>query len=139
MKKSQSLRLPLTVIICVTILISCSEKKTTDPANAWKNWVGGPPPADVQLLHANYWQSAHWTKEYILYLELKAPASWRNQFIELNKMVRSDSDSALPSDAPSWFAPDKTMRIFRRIDDVEGSIYYEDTVTGKMLIYEIQL
>jgi hypothetical protein len=107
--------------------------------DAWKSWAGGLPPADVQLLHANYWQSAHWSKEYILYLELKAPAFWRNQFIEQNKLVRSDSAPFPHSDAPAWFAPERSMRILRRKDDVEGSACYEDTVTGKMFIYEIQL
>ena len=32
-----------------------------------------------------------------------------------------------------------TAGCVRRSDDVEGSIYYEDTVTGKMLIDEIRL
>jgi hypothetical protein len=107
--------------------------------DVWRSWAGGSPPRDVQLLHAKYWQSAHWTKEYIMYLELKAPASWRDEFIEKNKMIPTDSNLALPPDAPAWFAPEKAMRILRRKDDVEGSVCYEDTVTGKMLIYEIQL
>jgi hypothetical protein len=60
---------------------SCTEKKTNDPIESYKLWAGDVPPKNANIIHGNYWQSAHWPKEYILYhccptkVGLKLPTS----------------------------------------------------------------
>lgn len=117
---------------------SCSEIKTNDPDQSYKYWSGSLPPASVKVIHGTYWQSAHWSKEYILYLELQAPTDWMSQFNAQNNLKTTD-DAALPSDAPSWFVPGKTGKIFKRAGDDQGSYYFEDSSARKIFIYEIQL
>jgi hypothetical protein len=118
---------------------SCKEKKTDDPTKTYKFWSGGPPQKDIEVIHGKYWQSAQWSKEYIMYLEVKAPSSWRKQFIKQNNLVEIKESKNVPSDAPSWFSPGKNFRTWVPAAISQGSVYYEDTLTGKLFIYEIQL
>ncbi len=53
-------------------LPSCVEKKSTNPTEVYRLWSGTQPPKEIKVLNGKYWQSAHWTKEYILFLELEA-------------------------------------------------------------------
>jgi hypothetical protein len=117
---------------------SCSEIKTNDPVQSYKYWAGSLPPSNVKVIHGKYWQSAHWSKEYIMYLELEAPTNWINQFNIQNNLKPAD-DAALPSDAPSWFKPSKTVRVFKQAGSDQGSRYFEDPLAGKMFVYEVQL
>ena len=125
----------ITVLISIT---SCREKKTEDPIEAYTFW-GGEVPKEVQVIHGKYWQSSHWTKEYILYLELKASASWRKEFIKQNNLVENKESETIPVDAPNWFRPANNCRIYKQSGVSEGSVYYDDTLNGNMFIYEIQL
>lgn len=115
------------------------EKKTEDPIEAYKSWAGETPAGNIEVVHGKYWQSEHWSKEYIMYLELTAPGEWRTRFITQNKLVETKLEYPLPSDAPGWFRPDKNFRTLAPATPDQGSVYYEDTATGKMFIYEIQL
>ena len=119
-------------------LSSCSEISTNDPVQSYKLWSGSLPPSGVKVIHGKYWQSAHWSKEYILYMELQAPAFWIEQFNLQNKLHPADATVA-PSDAPSWFTPRKAVLVFRPRETEQGSIYFEDPAAGKMFIYEVQL
>jgi len=123
-------------VVCFT---SCREKTTSDPIESYKNWAGELPPKNVKVIHGKYWQSAHWSKEYILYLELQAPSSWIAQFIEQNSLVKAPDNPGFPSDAPGWFNPGKDFRILKQKGFDQGSVYYEDTLAGKVFIYEVQL
>jgi hypothetical protein len=125
--------------LAVIFFGSCIEKKTDDPIETYKLWSGESPQKDIEVYHGKYWQSAHWSKEYIMYLELKAPAPWRMQFVQQNKLVVTNTRPAIPSDAPAWFAPGMNLRTLAPVENGQGSIYCEDTLTGKMFIYEIQL
>lgn len=119
--------------------VSCVEKKTNDPVESYTYWAGAPPQKDVKVIHGKYWQSAHWTREYILYMELQVPRYWMNQFVYQNNLVKSNNEPPLPSDAPSWFMPGKNAQIYLKKGFDEGSFYCEDTLANKMFIYEIQL
>jgi len=118
---------------------SCKERKTEDPIETYKFWSGEPAPKDITVMHGKYWQSAHWSKEYIMYLEVKASPSWRMQFIKQNNLIETKESPDTPSDAPSWFSPGKNFRTWVPAGVNQGSVYYADTLTGKMFIYEIQL
>ena len=118
---------------------SCSEKKTTDPVKSYEYWSGSKPPSSVKVIHGKYWQSAHFTKEFILYMELRAPRFWIDQFIIQNKLIEDSGHAAPPPDAPIWFHPNKNFQVFKQKEFSEGSLVFEDTAAGRMFLYEIQL
>jgi hypothetical protein len=117
----------------------CTEKNTEDPVEVYNLWSGEMPTKDVEVVHGKYWQSSHWSKEYIMYLELKASSSWRKKFIKQNSLIEDKKTESIPSDAPLWFKPGVNLRTLKQSGFNQGSVYYEDTISGKMFIYEIQL
>ncbi len=121
-------------------LTSCSEIKTTDPEQVYKYWSGLTAQTDIELLNGEYWQSAHWTREYIMFLKFRPTEKWWQKFIEQNHL-QEDSDSwSKPNDAPSWFNPTDQMIMYSSGDDFDqGSRYFIDTLTKESYIYEIQL
>lgn len=137
--KWMAFKTPLLGVVISFYFGSCTEKKTTDPIESYKLWAGDVPPGNVNVVHGNYWQSANWSKEYILYMELKAPLAWLSEFIKQNNLVETNVDPVLPSDVPTWFSPGKSFKVLMQKNSGGGSAYFEDTVNGKMFIYEIQL
>ena len=133
--KNQFFILSVMLAFCVS---SCIEKKTNDPIEAYNLW-GGEVPKEVKVIHGKYWQSSNWSKEYIMYLELIALPLWRSEFIKQNNLVENKEESNIPADAPNWFKPGKKFRALVHSGFSQGSIYFEDTTTGKMFIHEIQL
>jgi hypothetical protein len=121
-----------------TSLTSCMEKNTTDAIEAYNLW-GGEVPKEVEVINGNYWQSAHFTKEYIMSLELKASPLWRKELIKQNNLVETKERTSIPSKAPTWFKPTESFKAFTQSGFSQGSVYFEDTVSGRMFIYEIQL
>lgn len=115
------------------------EKRTSDPNKAYEYWAGGPPDKNIKLTHGWYWQSAHWSREYIMYLEINAPAEWRAAYIKQNNLMETQTNPGFPQDAPAWFKPGKKFRTLVRAGSGGESVYYEDTLKGMMLIYETQL
>ena len=72
-------------------------------------------------------------------MELTAAPGWRDQFVKQNKLIESKKEFGLPTDAPDWFKPTNNFRELVPAGPDQGSVYYEDTVAGKMFIYEVQL
>ncbi len=121
-------------------LTSCSEIKSADPNEVYKYWSGTEAPADLQLLEGQYWQSAHWTREYIMYLKLKPTKKWSSEFIDQNQLQIDNENWSMPTDAPDWFKTKDNKVIYSSGDEFDqGSRYYLDTLTGDFYIYEIQL
>ena len=139
MKKFFPASISIFLFLILLFQFGCIGKKTNDAVNAYKFWAGEKPPKEIQVVHGKYWQSSHWSKEYILYLELNASPLWRKEFIKQNNLILSKTEIILPSDAPSWFKPTGNFRVFVREGFSQGSVYYEDPVNGRMFIYEIQL
>lgn len=121
-------------------LTGCYEKKSNDALETFKYWAGTTPPADIGLLNGQYWQSAHWTKEYIMYLKFKPTKVWWDEFLKQNYIPIDKDEWAKPTDAPNWFKPsDSSIRYGIKDDMDQGSRYFRDTLTGVCYIYEIQL
>src|SRR5690606_32229513 len=118
---------------------SCSGIRTTDPVEAYEHWAGAKPPQDVKVFRAQYWQSAHWTKEYILYLKIKPTESWWREFVEQNSLVEDHEHWSLPADAPEWFKPPESFTMYKFDDAVQDSRFFCDPQSGECYIYEIQL
>jgi len=127
-------------ILTILSLVSCSEINTTNPTETYKYWSGTNAPSDLELLNGQYWQSSHWTREYIMYLKFKPSDTWWNEFIQQNQISINKGDRIMLSDAPTWFNPTENSTRFGGNNDFDqGSIYFRDSLTGVCYIYEIQL
>lgn len=133
------MRLLTTIILFSLLLTSCSETRTDDPIDSYKYWAGTEPTGDVKVLNGQYWQSAHWTKEYILYLQIKPTDKWWDEFVKQNQLKVDNEDWVKSSDSPEWFQLTDNVEIYKPADDFNDSRYFRDKVTGECYIYEIQL
>jgi hypothetical protein len=115
------------------------EVNTTDPNDSFAYWAGQDPTDDIQVLNGQYWQSAHWTKEYILHLKFKSTEKWWSEFVKQNNLIRVPNDWPKSSDFPDWFQPSSRSEIFVSPKDSNESRYFRDSATGICYIYEIQL
>ena len=143
---SQLLRvliLQLIFLLLMSLLfVGCGEINTTIPNKAYKYWAGTHASSDLKILKGQYWQSSHWTKEYILYLKLRPTFTWWNEFLKQNHLRIDTTIWTMPSDAPKWFQPSKNFVRFRFYDSGnfdQGSRYFRDTINNDCYIYEIQL
>ncbi len=127
-------------ILTILTFSSCSEIKTTNSTETYKFWSGTNAPSDLELLNGQYWQSSHWTREYIMYLKFKPSDKWWNEFIQQNRISTDKGDWIMPGDAPTWFKPsENSIRFVGNSDFDQGSRYFKDTLTDVCYIYEIQL
>lgn len=127
-------------VLILFLVTSCSEINSTDPIDSYRHWAGTKPPDDLQLLNGQYWQSAHWTKEYIMYLKFKPTEEWWTEFLKQNHISADKNEWTIPSDAPTWFKPsENSFRFCGNSDFDQGSRYFKDSSTGVCYIYEIQL
>ena len=134
-----SLTMKLIAVLLLTILFSgCAEKTSENPVEVYQLWTGKKPSAYEKIIHGKYWQSAHWSREYIVYIEMKAPKEWVEKFVEQNELLPDTTDRQI-SDAPSWFNPSKDYLVFRRKDDIHSSRYYFNLKDDRIYIFEIQL
>ena len=125
-------------VILVLPLTSCMERKTDNPMDSYTLWSGQAPDKQVSVTHGKYWESAHFTREYIVYLELTAPPSWVDKYVAKNKLTRFTKEIILPTDKPVWFKLPQRFIAWKHPQD-EQSIYIEDTETANFFIYEEQL
>jgi hypothetical protein len=130
-------RVAIILFLIALLFTACSEKRTNDPVRAYTYWAG-EKPNDIKVINGQYWESAHWSKEYILYMELKATRLWRKEFIKQNNLVVT-TDYEIPDDAPSWFKLNSGFKMWKPSGFDQGSLYLEDSVTEHFFIYEIQL
>ena len=128
------------LLLTILVLTSCTETKTSNAKDTYKYWAGTNPPVDLELLNGQYWQSPHWTKEYIMYLKFKPTNNWWNEFLKQNSISKDKGNWTFPSDAPIWFKPsDNSIRYRGAADFDQGSRFFRDSLSGLCYIYEIQL
>ena len=130
----------LTRLVLITLFLSsCSEINTTNPIESYKHWAGEKPPGDLEVIQAKYWQSAHWTKEYIFYAKVKPTEEWWNGFVSQNNLKIDEGQWTAPEDAPDWFTLPADVIRYRLEDYFYDSRFLRDTKTGECFIYDIQL
>ena len=129
----------LSIVLVTLTFISCSEIKTNDPKETYKYWAGLNAPNDLKVLNGQYWESAHWTKEYIMFMKIKPNTEWWNEFIKQNHLSQNNVRWTIPNDAPAWFNPTENTIQYRDNDIMNQSRYLCDTLTGICYFYEIQL
>ncbi len=140
-----------TYLKCVLILflfVSCSEIRTENKDKIFELWTGSTLPKNVTVINGSYWQSAHWSKEYEVYIQIKATNEWWNELKNINEL--SNFKSSFNEDIerkffrnkykaiieqPQWFKPKKSSEIFIR----GGSEYFWNPKNKMLFIHEIQL
>lgn len=122
------------------LLTGCFETETKDPVEVYKLWSHAEPPSDIKVVKGQFWKSGHWTNEYDMYLKIKAPNSWRNAYIIQNHLVLLNDTIIIKGDEdPIWFNQPKNSRVYENPRLWQGSIYYDDSSSGTLLIHERQL
>jgi len=125
----------LVPILCA----GCLEIQTNKPSKAYENWANQVPPENVEVINGKYWQSAHWTLEYMAYLEIKTDSVWVNKLLENSKYVVSEKAIRFSSDKPEWFNPPKSYQVYvsdrRNID----SAFFVSTDKRHIFIFDIQI
>jgi len=129
----------ITLVALALVQTSCHRKRSEIPGEVYRLWAGEAPPNNVKVLKGKYWQSAHFTKEYIVYMELIAPSQWVQQFIEQNKLKEETEDKEIPVDAPEWFKPPPEDILWTPSGFRQGSKYFIDSSNTHMFLYEVQL
>ena len=128
------------IIITLFFLTGCSGVKTTDPQEVYRHWSGSEAPKNLQLVNGQYWESSHWSREYIMYLKIRPTKTWEDEFINQNQLQIEKGNWRKPTDSPTWFNPTDNAVMYSSADDLDqGSRYFRDTLTGDFYIYEIQL
>ena len=128
------------VVMLLLLLTSCSEINTTNTTAIYKYWQRTNPPSDIELLQGQYWESVHWTGEYIIYLKFKSTDQWWDTFLKKNHLLIDKNNWTMPTDAPSWFKPSNNSIRSGNADDFDqGSRYFRDPLTQVCYVYEIQL
>ncbi len=99
----------------------------------YRYWAESEPSSETKVLNGQYMSTSHFTKEYVMYLELEA--KWAKTFAKDNGLHLGESNHAIPNDAPKWFNPPKEYEIW---EGSQGSTYFINSNTGHMFIYEVQ-
>lgn len=123
------------LIIC---LPGCSERASNDADESYKLWAFEEPSEEISVIHGKYWQSGHFTREYIVYLELTATHNWKRKFFTQNHFIKFNNSTETLTDAPSWFKPIKPYIIWKQ-ENNDNSICFEEIRTGRLFIHEMQL
>ncbi len=140
MQRTSRIRTILTgFLLLAFVLEGCFEKKTNKPYEAYKYWAGENASTNIKVLHGKYWQSAHFTKEYIVFLELKVSRKWLAEYNKQNHLIVSTDSAEIPDDTPNWFKPWKTMKLYRPIGAASQSEYWEDEKMTIIFLYESHL
>ena len=136
------------LLFFTVILTSCMEINSENPKEIFELWTGNELPKEIKLVNGKYWQSAHWSKEYEVYAEIKSTETWWNDFKNNNEL--NNFKSSLNNDIeekffknkneelikqPNWFKPEKNYEIY-----IKGSSeYFWNPKTKILFIHEIQL
>lgn len=135
----------LLCIVSFTFAAADSSKTYTDESGrlihvgaleTFRYWANEDPPSDFTVLNGQYWKSGHFTKEYIMYMELTVPTDMAKYFCEDNNLKQTKTDLKTPDGSPKWFNPPKGYEVWL---GTQGSKYFINPKTGHMFMYEVQL
>ena len=129
----------LLILLIAIAVVGCSETKTSDPIESYKYWAFENPSEEVKVLRGQFWSSAHFTREYIVYLKIKPTDEWWIAYVDSNDLVVDSLEWTSSSGTPDWFAPSKNTISYSPSNEFYNSRYFRDTLTGECYIYEIQL
>jgi hypothetical protein len=139
----------LILTITISILSGCTEINTADPFETYDYWMKDYISEDVEILNGEYWESAHWSKEYVVYMKLKPSKKWWSKFktaydltnhkideVGVEKAVIFEIDDPEWIKKPDWFGPNLNSEVYGHFG---GSKYFWDSHNEILYVYEIQL
>jgi len=128
-------------VIIIFLFSSCYDKTSTNPNEVYQFWTGVKPSNEMKVINGKYWESGHFTKEYIMFLEIETDKYFWNKFKQENQLVIDTiKNENRMSEKPKWFTPSENSIQYKLNDNFDqGSRYYEDLINNKIYIYEIQL
>lgn len=133
-------------IVFLITLTSC-EVETYDAKKAYNHWENGNIGEDVEVINGQFWKSAHWTYEYVVFLELKPSKEWKEKFFKnyntkenLLGKYNSENNNHLTKgpnwfENPDWFSPNSKFDVYSGY----GGNYYWNEKENILLFYEMQL
>ena len=80
MKIKQIMKKYFFFLIISFFLVSCYDKTSSNPTEVYQLWTGTKPSKQIKVINGQYWESGHWTKEYVLFLELQTDKSFWERF-----------------------------------------------------------
>ena len=114
-----------------------------DPKN-WNRAFGQDPPEGVSVVHSYYWESDHFTHEFIYFFEVKASHQWLEAFLRERKAEPVAPQNARRFEVhydgtPDWFVPDpiESYDVWDK-PGYHGSIW-EKKSDGHIYFYGVQL
>ena len=136
------MRISISILLTCIFWVGCTEVNTDDPQESFKYWSGQKPSKDIHVINGKYWQSAHWSLEYKVYLEIAENKNWWRKFKKDNNLI-IDSIEINENDfweKPQWFNPPKKSIKYKENSDFDqGTRYFEGSISKKIFVYEIQL
>ena len=129
-------------LIQLIIFSGCSEKDVRNLKEAYSYWIKSDMNSKVEVVNGKYWESSHFSHEYIIYLELKIDSYWWTKFSKENELVIDtyQNESFYNNDFPKWFKPSKEFVAYKsNTDSDQESMYFYNKKTQSVFIYKIQL
>lgn len=129
-------------LIQLIIFSGCSDKDVRNPKEAYSYWIKSDMNSKVEVVNGKYWESSHFSHEYIIYLELKIDSYWWTKFSKENELVIDtyQNESFYNNDFPKWFKPSKEFVAYKsNTDSDQESMYFYNKKTQSVFIYKIQL
>ena len=113
-------------LYCIDLMLKQDQEGMHYGANeTFKYWAGEEPWEGIDVLNGQYWASSHFTKEYIMYMEVIIPLDMAINFITDNKLEKINDTEKFPNDAPEWFKPTKGCEEYKA--GYQGSKYFINT------------
>lgn len=98
----------------------------------YRYWAGQDPEEDIEVLNGEYWASAHWSKEYTLYMELRFP---RARDFVMGRNFKRLAEPRVLHGAPDWFDPPESYEVW---EGQLGSLYFLHPKKGHLYMFERQ-
>jgi hypothetical protein len=136
----------LAIILVAGCVTGCHESGTwKEDAKNWKRIFRASKPADIAVVHSQFWRSPHWTYEFEYFLQVAPSDEFKKTLFHLNKLKRLTTEEELRKavdffgEKPTWFLPkaisnygvwkyedqpDSRFRIF--IDRETGDLFLTD-------------
>jgi len=102
----------LVAMLVVLVSAGCHPAGTwRDDERNWQRAFRSTKPADVVVVHSQFWRSAHWTYEFEYFFHIKSNAPLREQLFTANDLEEIPGTNMATAvedffqDKPGWFLP----------------------------------
>lgn len=137
------------IFYCIILLFlcNCSEKNTENKDEIFELWTSQKAPENISVIKGKYWESAHWSKEYEIFIQIRSDKKWWNEFKNINNLeqYKTNFNEEIENnfytnpqkriiEQPNWFIPNKKSEIY-----IKGSSeYFWDPKSETIFIHELQ-